>query len=230
MRKLLICTLQETPQASGKQPQQGKGPRFPNCRQPLQLLTAPRQSVPARRFPRCPTPPAPGRYLPVFPVAEYPVSVGRVDLHSGLVDHLDAALLVRAAERPHPAVDLGKGTGQGTHTEPVVPQSSPEGRQQAEPPGTRPPPGASDPSPPSAPASVEPGGSSLTPTGSFRLGLDGFFTAGLRGVLALLGEGGRHEGRAGPGPAAGQGLGRGLMGWGGDLRRLHVAESRSGRS
>lgn len=36
--------------------------------------------------------------------------------------------------------------------------------------------------------------------------------------------------RAGPGPAAGQGLGRGLMGWGGDLRRLHVAESRSGRS
>lgn len=56
----------------------------------------------------CPPPAAPCPYLPVLPVAEYPVPIGRVDLHRGLADHLDAALLVLAAERPHPAVHLGE--------------------------------------------------------------------------------------------------------------------------
>lgn len=130
-----------------------------------------------------------GRYLPVLPVAEYPVSVGRVDLHRALVDHLDAALLVRAAQRPHPAVHLWEDTAEPRRC--TAPLGAPRS-------------------------------SALTPTGSFGPGGDGFFSAGLRGVLALLGEGTRREGRPGHrvGPNRTEMTGRGT---GMDLRRLHAA-------
>lgn len=65
-----------------------------------------------------------------------------------------------------------------------------------------------------------------TPTGSFGPGGDGFFSAGLRGILALLGEGTSREGR--PRTPRGTGTNRTEMagrGTGMDLHPLHGAET-----
>lgn len=71
-----------------------------------------------------------------------------------------------------------------------------------------------------------PRGAALTPTGSFGPGGDGFFSAGLRGTLALLGEGTSREGR--PRTPRGTGTNRTEMagrGTGMDLHPLHGAET-----
>lgn len=71
-----------------------------------------------------------------------------------------------------------------------------------------------------------PRGAALTPTGSFGPGGDGFFSAGLRGILALLGEGTSREGR--PRTPRGTGTNRTEMagrGTGMDLHPLHGAET-----
>lgn len=183
---------------------------------------------PLADFPAAQPPPAPGRYLPVFPVAEYPVSVGRVDLHRGLVDHLDAALLVRAAERPHPAVDLGKGRGRGHTQSPSSLRAAPRGGSRPSPQGPDPHRGPAPPPRPAPPPQSSPAAPHSPPRDPSGWGWTASSPPASAASWPYWEKGGGM--RAGPGPAAGQGLGRGLMGWGGDLRRLHVAESRSGRS
>lgn len=152
--KLLICTLQETLQASGKHRQQGKGPRslIPGGKAPPPPCgrAQPQGGGHTQGSPRRP----PGRYLPVLPVAEYPVSVGRVDLHRGIVDHLDAALLVRAAQRPHPAVHLGKERGWGgwgEHRPSEPPRRTAAGRAPGAPSPSGPPPPQPGPAAPHSP-------------------------------------------------------------------------------